>query len=133
MRWLHYSAVVALSLVCTLTMAGVSHAQTGVQCDGSNDYITFGSAPELGATAFTLELWFYKTGLSSVTSTGSGGVSAVPLLTKGRSENDGSNVDMNYFLAFAARTTCCVPTTRKATVRQHPAQPSGLRRHVNSQ
>ncbi|HKW14735.1 MAG TPA: LamG-like jellyroll fold domain-containing protein [Candidatus Krumholzibacteria bacterium] len=100
MRSLRYSAVVALSLVCTLTLAGVARAQTGVQCDGSNDYITFGSAPALGATAFTLELWFYKTGLSSVTSTGSGGVSAVPLLTKGRSENDGSNVDMNYFLGF---------------------------------
>jgi hypothetical protein len=98
MSRLNRSIVAALFLTCLLTGARASNAQTGVQCDGSNDYITFGSAPALGATAFTLELWFYKTGTSSTTNTGS--VNAVPLLTKGRSENDGGNIDMNYFLGF---------------------------------
>jgi hypothetical protein len=100
MRWPHRSAFVTLCFVSALVSVTTSHAQTGVQFDGSNDYMSFGTASALGADNFTLELWFYKTGLSSVTSTGSGGVSAVPLLTKGRSENDGSNVDMNYFLGF---------------------------------
>lgn len=100
MSWTQRSAVAVLSLVCTFTAVGIAHAQTGAQFDGNNDYMSFGTASALGAETFTLELWFYKTGLSSVTSTGSGGVSAVPLLTKGRSENDGSNVDMNYFLGF---------------------------------
>lgn len=100
MSWSHRSAVAVLFVASVLSTTRSAHAQTGVQFDGSNDYLSFGTAPALGTEAFTLELWFYKTGLSSVTSTGSGGVSAVPLLTKGRSENDGSNVDMNYFLGF---------------------------------
>ena len=99
--WTH-RAVAALFLVCTLGRTTISHAQSGVQFDGANDYITFGAAPALGASTFTLELWFYKTGISASTSTGAGGLNAVPLLTKGRSENDGGLDDMNYFLGFRA-------------------------------
>ena len=39
------------------------------------------------------------------TSTGNGGIaSAIPLITKGRAEAEGSNVDMNYFLGIDAAT-----------------------------
>ena len=64
-----------------------------------------GAAPALGAAKFTLETWFKRTGAGVGTSTGSGGIaSAIPLVTKGRAEAEGSNVDMNYFLGIDATT-----------------------------
>ena len=79
-----------------------------VDLDGADDGITLGAAgtaSPLGATQFTLELWFKRTGAGAGTSTGSGGLtSAIPLITKGRSETDGSNVDTNYFLGIDAST-----------------------------
>ena len=71
-----------------------------LQFDGVDDRVTFGAAPTLGAQTFTLELWFKKTGPGTTTSSGAGGVTAIPLLTKGRAEAEGSNVDMNYFLGI---------------------------------
>src|SRR5688500_4588192 len=73
--------------------------------NGSTQYVTFGAAPTLGATSFTLETWFYWTGAGGTTTTsGAGGggltVGAIPLVTKGRGEADGSNVDLNYFLGI---------------------------------
>jgi hypothetical protein len=103
MSVLHRSVIATLFLACMLTGARAVYAQTGAaKLDGANDYITFGPAPSLGTETFTLELWFYKTGICQSTSTGSGGVNAVPLLTKGRSEADGSTLDTNYFLGFRA-------------------------------
>ena len=72
----------------------------GLQFDGVNDYVTFGQAPGLGTATFTLECWFKRTGTGASLSTGSGGVTAIPLVTKGRGEADGSNVDMNWFLGI---------------------------------
>ncbi len=78
---------------------------SGLQLNGTSQYVTFGAAPGLDSPTFTLELWFKRTGAGVGTSTGSGGIpSAIPLLTKGRSENDGSNVDMNYFLGIDSAT-----------------------------
>ena len=74
--------------------------------DGVNDGIllgTSGSPSPLGATQFTLELWFMRTGAGVAASTGTGGnTDSIPLITKGRSETDGSNVDANYFLGIDA-------------------------------
>lgn len=86
-----------------LWSSGFSDPSTGlllVTGDGSNDYLTFGAAPGLGAAAFTLETWFRKLGAGVTTGTGTGGVTAVPLITKGRGEADGSNLDMNYFFGL---------------------------------
>ena len=70
--------------------------------NGSNQYVTFGAASGLGASVFTLECWFYWTGGGATTTTGTGGLNPViPLVTKGRGEGDGSNVDMNYFLGIS--------------------------------
>src|ERR1051325_8816975 len=66
------------------------------------DYATFGPAPALGATNFTIETWFRRDGAGVSTSTGTGGVDAIPLITKGRAEGEASNVDMNYFLGIRA-------------------------------
>jgi len=72
---------------------------------GPAQYVTFGPAPGLGASSFTLELWFKWGGGGLSTNTGSGGLTAaIPLLTKGSSEADlagaGTNKDMNYFLGI---------------------------------
>src|SRR6185295_2944358 len=72
---------------------------------GPAQYVTFGPAPGLGASSFTLELWFKWGGGGLATNTGSGGLTAaIPLVTKGSSEVDlagvGTNKDMNYFLGI---------------------------------
>ena len=73
--------------------------------NGTNQYVTMGAAPDLGATNFTLETWFYWTGAGGTTTTsgaGGGGLTAgaIPLVTKGRGEADGTTVDLNYFLGI---------------------------------
>jgi hypothetical protein len=68
----------------------------------TGQWATMDSAAALGATNLTLECWFRKTGPGTTTSTGTGGVTAVPLVAKGRSESDNSNVDCNYFLGINA-------------------------------
>src|SRR5439155_22215710 len=89
-----------------------TNAGTALDFDGANDYVTFGAAPGLGATNFTIETWFKQEGTSPTTSTGGGGITtAVPLVTKGRGEADppgGGTVDTNYFLGLncPTATTC---------------------------
>src|SRR5215213_11321218 len=78
---------------------------TALQLNGTSQYVTFGAAPGLGAAQFTLETWFKRTGAGVGTSTGSGGIaSAIPLVTKGRAEAEGTNVDMNYFRGIDTAT-----------------------------
>ncbi len=77
----------------------------GLDFDGTNDYVTFGDNATLGLSQFTLETWFRRDGTGVSTGTGSGGITAaIPLITKGRNEADGSVVDMNYFLGIDAST-----------------------------
>ena len=89
--------------------AALAQVQQSIQFDGVNDHVTFGAAPSLGASTFTIEVRFKRTGTGVVTSTGSGAnpanglLNVVPLLAKGRGEADGTNVDANYFLGL--RTT----------------------------
>lgn len=76
---------------------------TGASIDlnGLHDLVTFGSG--LTATSFTLEAWIKVEGAGITTSTGSGGITAVPIITKGRSENDNpANINVNYFLGITA-------------------------------
>src|SRR5687767_5723323 len=75
-------------------------ANNALSFDGVNDYVTFGSASRLGASNFTIEVWFRRTGLGVSANTGIGGITAVPLLAKGRGEANGSNRDINYFLGI---------------------------------
>ena len=98
----------ALALGVLILASAPAGAQSGaLQFDGTDDYVSFGPAPALGAGAFTIETWFKRTGAGVSTSTGSGGVTAaVPLLTKGRSEADGSTADMNWFLGLAGDKLC---------------------------
>ena len=97
-RFVCASALLALLLFSPAP----ARAGTGLSFDGTNDYVTFGPAPSLGAAAFTVETWFQRKGEGISTSTGYGGVDAVPLVTKGRAEVDGTNQDMNYFFGIRA-------------------------------
>jgi len=86
---------VATSSVVNITVNG------GLYFGTNNAYVTFGNNTNLGLKFFTLETWFRRTGAGTTTTTGSGGITAVPLITKGRSNgSDGSNADMNYFLGI---------------------------------
>jgi hypothetical protein len=87
-------------LICLLALSLATHSQNAIQFNGVNSYVAFGNNSNLGLSAFTLECWFKRLGSGSTTSTGTGGVTGVPLITKGRGEADGSNVDMNYFLGI---------------------------------
>ena len=99
--------LVASTLAVAARPAAAACSNPGGACaidfGGTNSYVTFGNTPALGLPQFTLELWFNRQGTGTTATTGTGGVTAVPLITKGRGEADGSNVDMNYFLGI--RTT----------------------------
>ncbi len=87
---------------CLLSTAAAVAGSSGggLAFGGSRDYVTMGVAPGLGAETFTLECWFKRTGTGATASSGSGGVSGVPLLCKGRGEADGNNRDCNYFFCI---------------------------------
>jgi len=91
-----------LVMAGTFALVAPAAAQTGIQFDGVNDYVTFGAAPSLGASTFTLEVRFKRTATGVGVSTGTGGLtSAVPLVTKGRAESESpANLNMNYFLGI---------------------------------
>jgi hypothetical protein len=106
-RWGTTALALALSVallpVLPHAVAAAGHA---IRLNGSTQFVTFGRAPALGASTFTLELWFMRTGAGVPTSTGTQGAlpNVVPLLTKGRAQSDGTNADMNYFLGIDATT-----------------------------
>jgi hypothetical protein len=83
------SAVVNVSVVANLGYGALSF-------DGSNDYVTMGTALGLGAQTFTLECWMRIDGAGVTANSGTGGVDVYPLIDKGRGEGDGSNIDCNY-------------------------------------
>ncbi|MBK7950893.1 MAG: hypothetical protein IPK00_19575 [Deltaproteobacteria bacterium] len=76
---------IGLSLV---PLAAAEAACTPPDCSldfgSSGAYVTFGSAPTLGLASFTIETWFRRDGTGASVSTGTGGVTAIPLITKGR-------------------------------------------------
>ena len=83
---------------CATTPAIMTHA---LDFGGTNAYVTFGQPSALRLAQFTLETWFRRAGTGVTANTGSGGVVAIPLVTKGRSQSaDGGVYDCNYFLGI---------------------------------
>lgn len=72
----------------------------GLYFNGVDEYADLGNPPALNLSTFTLETWVKREGNGIATSTGSGGVTAIPLVTKGRGEADQSNLDLNYFMGI---------------------------------
>jgi len=90
-----------VTIFCSL-LAKQAAAQTGLTFNGTNSYVAMGAAPGLNSTSFTIEAWFKREGTGIATSTGTGGLFAIPLVAKGRAESDGNNKDFNYFLGIDA-------------------------------
>ena len=112
LRWMDDNAsqsspdqVLGLDNVSIATVP-VNATKTGLFFNGANQYVTMGAATAtLGTSSLTVECWFKRTGTGVGATTGNGGItSAIPLVTKGRGESDGSNVDCNYFLGIDSTT-----------------------------
>jgi hypothetical protein len=94
---------IGLGTCALLICSGASFGQNALSFNGTNDQISFGDAsqtPELGLAEFTVEFWFQRTGTGQTASTGTGGFTGIPLVTKGRGEAENSNLDMNYFVGI---------------------------------
>src|SRR2546426_12612420 len=84
-----------------VTAAAIDPSNNALHFDGLTNRVTFGPAPLLGPSTFTIETWFRRDGPGATATTGSGGVVAVPLVTKGMAETDlGDTRDTNYFLGI---------------------------------
>lgn len=80
-----------------------SGTNSGLFFNGASNHVTMGAATStLGASVFTLEAWIFRTGLGTTTSTGTGGVTAYPIVTKGRGESETAGLNCNYFLGINA-------------------------------
>ena len=109
-------------VLCVGFLPSLHAANNALSFNGTSSYVTFGRAPGLGCAKFTLECWFYMESGGIGASTGSGGIaSAIPLVTKGRGEADGSNVDMNFFLGInTSGTVLAADFEDMATGLNHP-------------
>lgn len=101
----------ALPLVLLTILGNNANAQSALSFGSNNTttHVAFGNKTALGLSQFTLECWFKRTGTGVTTSTGTGGVTtAIPLITKGTSEGDGSTIDCNYFMGIntSGNTLC---------------------------
>lgn len=105
----------AISSPVTITANGA------LSFGSTNAYVTFGNNTNLGLKFFTLETWFKKTGNGTTVSTGSGGVTAIPLVTKGRQEGSG-NKAMNYFLGIDSTGVLAADFERYANAQNYPAK-----------
>src|SRR2546427_4652322 len=107
----------------TLTVTVLPNpANKAIQFTATGTYVTFGAAPALDTQKFTLETWFRRDGAGVGTFTGTGGVTAIPLVTKGMAEVDNNNnKDMNYFLGIDSTTNKLVADFEDmATGLNHP-------------
>ena len=66
--------------------------------DGVDDYVTMGNT--LGLSELTISVWFKKDAGGALGSSGAGGVNVIPLVAKGRGENDASTLDCNYIFGI---------------------------------
>jgi hypothetical protein len=109
----------------TACAATPAEGASALEFNGSSQYVTFEGTTSLGVKAFTLETWFIRTGTGDPVSTGSGGVTAIPLVTKGRGEGDGSNVDMNYFFGIDATSGVLVADFEECSAAEQGAECPG--------
>ena len=99
-----------------------AEVNSALQFDGTNDYVTFGAAPELGVTTFTLEAWFKRTAAGVGVTTGTNGIaSAIPLVTKAAPEGETPEaINANYFLGIDATSGVLVADFEEPTGPNHP-------------
>jgi len=95
-----FVGVLAVLAYLALSSAMPARADSALDLGSSNAYVTFGVAPTLGLAQFTVETWFRRDGTGVSASTGTGGITLVPLVSKGAAEAEGTNVDANYILGI---------------------------------
>ena len=105
---MHNLKQLCISAIILFSIHTELFSQSGISFDGINDYVSFGTASGLNCSQFTLEIWFKREGTGVAVQTDLNGVIAYPLLSKGRMESEGNNLDMNYFLGIdSATNTIC--------------------------
>jgi hypothetical protein len=67
-------------------------------------YAHLGNDASMHLTDFTLETWIKIEGTGITTSTGSGGLTLIPIIAKGRAEAESPAVDVNYVLGVESGT-----------------------------
>jgi hypothetical protein len=72
----------------------------GLYFDGLADHVALGDTFELKLATFTIETWFRRETPGIATTTGTGGVVAIPLVAKGRNQAENSTLDTNWFLGI---------------------------------
>jgi hypothetical protein len=88
---------------------------------GTNAYVTFGPAPGLGVSTMTIEAWFRRDGAGAATSTGTGGITAIPIVSKGMAEDEVTTRNMNFFLGInSANSVLAADFEDNATGLNHP-------------
>jgi len=108
----------------------------GLFFNGVDSYVTFGNNAALGLSSFTLECWFRRQGTGVGASSGVGGVTVEPLISKGRGESDGSTVDCDYLFGIDPATgTLAADFEDMATGLNHPVSgatvvPNGVWQHA---
>ena len=120
-------AIATLTVVAAmlpLAPAALAAGNQGIQLDGVDDAIHLGpgtSARPLGATQFTLEMWFKRTGtgVDRVDRDPVASPRSIPLITKGRSEADGT--DAGYELLPRHRRSRPADALARGRLREHPA------------
>ncbi len=109
---------------CLATAA--AQGQTALQFNGTNQYVTMGTASGLGTATFTLECWFKRAsasgnaGLGTVTGGNGFNGSIIPLVSKGRGEADATNVDCNYILGIQTTSNLLVADFEEAGTGPNP-------------
>lgn len=93
------AAIVNNTLATAVTLTGVTGAS----------YIQLEASPgsRFRTTLFTLAVWFKRAGAGSIptSGTGTGGINAEPLITKGMAENESLGLNCNFFMGLEAMGT----------------------------
>lgn len=97
---------------CASALLLIGHQGNGqnraLSFNGIDDYVTFGNDSSFYLEEFTIECWFKRTGVGVTTNTGSLGVHAYPLVTRGLEESNDNNRDINYFMGIDSVTNVLV-------------------------
>jgi Concanavalin A-like lectin/glucanases superfamily/Calcineurin-like phosphoesterase len=88
---------------------------------GAGEGVHVGDVAALGLSIFTVEAWIRWDGYGTPASSGVGGVVAEPIVSKGRGESDGGNIDCNWFLGIDAAGRLVADFEDMETGLNHPA------------
>ncbi len=104
--------------LCSTPLANDNYA---LEFGKGNAHVKFEKDSMLGLRTFTIETWFKIEGPGSPAYTGDGGITAIPLVAKGRDEAEGDYRDLNYFLGIYDSTHVLVGDFEdEATGENHP-------------